>query len=84
MSQMETHIGKLRKVILQEGETLEKWCEKKCNEKGILELSSYLGSWKEEFIESISLDNYFFINGEAWEAFDNSNPETQMELLILY
>jgi hypothetical protein len=35
MSQTETHFGKLRKVVLNEGYSVEDWCRQKCEDKGV-------------------------------------------------
>ena len=70
MSQTETHFGKLRKVILEEGQTIEDWCRKKCEAEGIIEISSYHETWAEEF--KYSLDGKIFIvDNEIWETFEH-------------
>ena len=68
MSYTETHFGKLRKVELNS--SIEEWCKEKCNENGIIELSSYYDNWEEEFSESFE-GNFFIVDDEVWEIFDH-------------
>jgi hypothetical protein len=74
MSYTETHFGKLRKVVLEEGQTLEQWCEAKCNELGQTEISSYNKTWYEQLRDDSS-ETYFFLKDEIWEAFDHHETE---------
>ena len=84
MSYTETHVGKLRKVDL-EGLTLEQWSEKKCREKGDIELSSYYDDWREQFIDTgNNYRKYFIVNDEIYEAFDHieGNDGNDIDILI--
>jgi hypothetical protein len=74
MSQTETHFGKLRKVEIPQGQTLEQWCEAKCKELGVNEISSYNKTWHEELREE-GYEKYFFVKDEVWEAFDHVETE---------
>jgi len=70
MSYTETHIGKLRKVELEENQTLEDWCREKCQSLGKSELASYNSNWIEQFRDEYS-EKYFIVKGEVWEAFEH-------------
>jgi hypothetical protein len=74
MSQTETHFGKLRRVVFPEGQTLEQWCEAKCNDLGKTELSSYNDNWCEE-LKDLGYEKYYFVNGELWETIENFSAE---------
>ncbi len=71
MSQTETHFGKLRKVVIDEGCTIEDWCREKCEEKGITELASCYDSWLEQFRYELIEKKYFIVGDEIWEAFEH-------------
>ena len=71
MSQTETHFGKLRKVVIDEGDTIEDWCREKCKEKGITEIdSAYYGSWLEQF-RYVFNNKYFIVGDEIWEVIEH-------------
>jgi hypothetical protein len=77
MSQMETHIGKLRKVIIMDNHSVEDWCREKCEEAGVPSmLPEYYNSWKETLQYHLDAYNkYFFMDGEVWEAFEHKELE---------
>ena len=73
MSEMEAHVGKLRKVQINEGQSVEDWCREKCEDRGVPSMLPELyDSWKETLKYHLDLyETYFFINDEIWEAFDH-------------
>ena len=73
MSQTEHHIGKLRKVVINEGSSVEDWCREKCQELGVPSMLPELyDSWEETLKYHLNLyEKYFFVNGEIWEAFEH-------------
>lgn len=71
MSEMETHVGKLRKIDRQ-GKSMEDWCMEKCMDEGITELHPSYTSWEELFIDD-SYETYFIVDGEIWELFDHKD-----------
>ena len=73
MSQTEHHIGKLRKVVINEGYSVEDWCREKCQDLGVPSMLPELyDSWEETLKYHLNLyEKYFFVNGEIWEAFDH-------------
>lgn len=75
MSYTETHFGKLRKVELKEGQTVEEWCQEKCNENGKIELPSYFKNWVEVLKYGPNSQKYFFNGDEIWEVFDHIESE---------
>lgn len=82
MSQTETHFGKLRKVVFNEGQTLEDWCEAKCKELDVNEISSYNKTWYEELREE-GYEKYFFVKGEIWEAIEHQEFDDSDDINIL-
>lgn len=74
MSNMEAHFGKLRRVELPENYLLEDWCREKCQAREITEISSYNDTWEEQFKDHFH-EQYFIVNGEAWEVFDHVESE---------
>lgn len=69
MSDYESHVGKLRKVDLED-KTIEEFFEQKCKEDGI-EWDEYLESWEEVY--DYHTDNYYkylVVNDVVWEVFD--------------
>jgi hypothetical protein len=73
MSQTETHIGKLRKVVLNEGYSIEDWCREKCQDNGVPNMLPELhNSWQETLLYHLDLyEKIFFVNGEIWESFEH-------------
>ena len=74
MSEMEHHVGKLRKVEINEGYSVEDWCREKCQDLGVPDMLPELyDSWEETLKYHLDLyETYFFVNGEIWEAFDHT------------
>lgn len=68
MSHIETHFGKLQKILLPC--SLENWCKEKCNGIGINEITDF-NSWEETFKYYFRKD-YFIINGEVWYAIEHT------------
>lgn len=75
MSHTETHIGKLKKVIIKDGSTIEDWCREKCLEIGKSVLSSYNENWIEQCKCSFS-QKYFFLDGCIWEAVEHKELDS--------
>jgi len=73
MSYTETHIGKLRKVEIEESLSVEDWCRNKLQSQNI-ELSSYNKSWEEQLRDKF-YDDYIIINDQIWEIFDHKEYE---------
>ena len=72
MSEIEHHIGKLRKIDLNEGYSVEDWCREKCQDAGVPTMIEHYDSWKETLQYHLNLsETYFFIGNEIWEAFDH-------------
>lgn len=74
MSYTETHFGKLRRVDLEENQSIEDWCKMKCNEEGKTELPSYFENWEELFRDAF-YDKFFIVNGAIWETFEHTEVE---------
>jgi len=70
MSHTETHFGKLRKVVINEGHTVEDWCREKCEDAGYNEIASYHESWVEQFRDTFH-EKYFIVGDEIWEAIEH-------------
>ena len=70
MSQTETHFGKLRKVVINEGYNVEDWCREKCTDAGYTEIASYNENWLEQ-LRDVFYEKYFVVDGEIWEAFEH-------------
>ena len=75
MSNMESHVGKLRKVPRNEGQSIEDWCREKCEDNGVPSMLPELyDSWQETLKYHLDFyETYFFINGEIWEVFDHKD-----------
>lgn len=74
MSQTETHFGKLRRVVFQEGQTLEDWCKAACNERGETEKLSYCKTWYEQ-LRQINDGEFYFVKDEVWETIEDFSAE---------
>ena len=75
MSDVEIHIGKLRKVDLN-NKSLEDWCKEQCSLKGITEKDSYNEDWVEQFkSELFSNEKYFIVSNQVFEAFEHKEFE---------
>ena len=74
MSDMESHIGKLRKVDIPENYSIEDWCREKCEDNGVPSMLPELyDSWQETLKYHLDFyETYFFINGEVWEVFEHT------------
>jgi hypothetical protein len=83
MSEVETHYGKLRKVVIGEKYTIEQWCEEKCKEEGITKLETYYHSWLENFIDEFH-EKYFIINKEeVWEVIEHIEADdSDIDIMI--
>lgn len=73
MSYTETHFGKLR--LLKIDKPYEEWCKEKCNEAGVVELSSYNKTWEEQLKDKF-YNKYFYVNGVLYEVFDHKKTES--------
>lgn len=73
MSSMESHVGKLRKVQRNEGQSVEDWCREKCEDSGVPRILPELyDSWKEILLYHLDFNQkFFFVNDEIWEVFDH-------------
>jgi hypothetical protein len=71
MSQTETHFGKLRIVVIDEGDTIEDWCREKCEEEGMNELDSYYDNWLKQFRSEVIQKKYFIVGDEIWEVIEH-------------
>ena len=73
MSEMEAHVGKLRKIRRNEGQSVEDWCREKCEDKGVPSMLPELyDSWKETLLYHLDFyEKLFFVNDEIWEVFDH-------------
>ena len=80
MSQTEFHFGKLRKVDLQ-GLSLEEYCEIKCNERGITELTKYSNTWVQKFRDEFFYNiktykaEFFIYQEDLYEIFDHQEEQ---------
>lgn len=74
MSNMESHIGKLRKVQIPENYSIEDWCREKCEDHGVPSMLPELyDSWQETLKYHLDFyETYFFIDSEVWEAFEHT------------
>lgn len=82
MSEVETHYGKLRKVVIDEKYTIEEWCKEKCKEKNINELASYNHSWIEQFKDGFD-EKYFIIDEEVWEVIEHIEADdSDIDIMI--
>lgn len=72
MSEIERHVGKVKKVNLN-NYTIEGWCEQKCKALGI-KLNTYYETYEETLL------NYypaivFEVNGVLWEIIEDNKEE---------
>jgi hypothetical protein len=82
MSETETHFGKLRKVVLNEGYTVEDWCREKCEDAGYDEIASYNESWVEQFRDTFH-EKYFIVDDEIWEAVEHiENGDSDIDVML--
>jgi len=82
MSEMETHHGKLRRVQLAEGQTIEDWCKAKCQELGYTEMDSCNSTWEEQ-LRSETHNKYFFTDDEVWEAIEHKSVDDDGDIYFL-
>lgn len=75
MSNMESHVGKLRKVPRNEGQSIEDWCREKCEDNGVPSMLPELyDSWKETLLYHLDFyEKFFFVNDEIWEIIDHKD-----------
>jgi hypothetical protein len=85
MSDMEQHVGKLRKVQRNSGQSIEDWCREKCQDLGVPSMLPELyDSWQETLKYHLDFyETYFFVNGEIWEAFDHTELDADSDLYQL-
>lgn len=75
MSDYESHIGKLRKVNLQE-KTREEFFKEKCEEADYTEMKG--SDWQDTALSYVDdvYEKYFVVNDEVWELFDHMQPDS--------
>jgi hypothetical protein len=79
MSQTEYHIGKLVPVDLQ-GLPLEKMCQKICQEKGVIEISSLYESWEEQ-VKYDFYDQYYVVDGVIYSLQDHTEGSDESHFM---
>ncbi len=84
MSQTEQHVGKLRKVEINERYSVEDWCREKCQDAGIPTMPEHYDSWADVLKYHMDLyEKYFFVNGEIWESFDHTELDGDEDIYQL-
>lgn len=85
MSNMETHVGKLRKVQRNEGYSIEDWCREKCQDVGIPIVPETYDRWQETLKYYLDFnEKFFFVNDEIWEVFDHKELDDDIYEMISY
>ena len=82
MSQTELHIGKLRKVELEQNQSLEDFYKEKLKNIGITELRSYDNDWEDTFKDEFQ-EKYFIVNDVIWEAFEHKEKDDSDDIYEL-
>lgn len=82
MSQTELHIGKLRKVELEQNQSLEDFYKEKLKNIGITELRKYDNDWEDAFRDEF-YEKYFVINNVIWEIFDHEEKDDSDDIYEL-
>jgi hypothetical protein len=81
MSELERHIGKIKKVDL-DNYTVEGWCEKKCKSIGL-----GLGEHYESYKEALLLEPYpaivIEVDNTLWEVIEDKEEEDTEDMSIL-
>lgn len=81
MSEIERHVGRIKKVDLK-GLSVDDFFKNKCEESGI-EKNQWHDSYKEAFCEQ-SDENPYIVNGEdIWEIIEDEEEDDYEELMIL-
>lgn len=73
MSEMEHHVGKLKKVDLQ-GQTVEEFAEKLFIERGTAERPSYNSTWLEYLLEEY-YEEYFIHGEDLYQAIEHKEQD---------
>ena len=81
MSEMERHIGKIRKVDLG-NYTIEEWCEKKCKSIGI-GLDECYKSYKEALLTDPYPSIVIEVDSTLWEIIEDNEEENTEDISIL-
>lgn len=81
MSEMERHIGKIKKVDLN-NYTVEGWCEQKCKALGI-ELGTYYKTYKEALLSDPYPSVMVEVNGNLWEVIEDKEEDDTSDISIL-
>lgn len=81
MSEMERHIGKIKKVDL-DNYTIEGWCEKKCKSIG-LGLGEYYKSYKEALLSEPYPAIVIEVDDTLWEIIEDKEEEDTEDVSIL-
>jgi hypothetical protein len=68
MSYTETHIGRLKRVDIEED--IEEWFKKYCESNGIHKLSGFNQCWEEEFFHHFG-DEFFMSYGYLYQKFND-------------
>lgn len=81
MSEMERHIGKIKKVDLN-NYTVEGWCEQKCKTLKI-ELGAYYKTYKEALLNDPYPAIMIEVNDVLWEVIEDKEEEDTQDISIL-
>lgn len=81
MSELKRHIGKIKKVYL-DNYTIEEWCEKKCKSIG-LDLGKYYKSYKEVLLSEPYPPIVIEVDNVLWEVIEDKEEEDTEDISIL-
>lgn len=80
MSEMERHIGKIKKVDLN-GLTIEEWCKKRCEEFGFKK-EFYYNSYRDVLFDK-DIPTVVDKNKNVWEIIEDKEEEDTEDISIL-
>ncbi len=82
MSDMEHHVGKLRKITINPGHTVEDWAREKCQSNGFHEKAPYNWTWWDQLWDHYP-NKYFKANEEVWEAIEHRELDASDDIYEL-
>lgn len=82
MSETELHIGKLRKIDLKLGQTLEDFYKEKLKEVDVLKLRSYDNDWLDAFLDEYH-NKYIVVNNIIYEIYEHEEKNPYRDINIL-
>ena len=70
MSEIEVHVGRLRKIDKLDNTTVEEWCKEYCEQNGYEHLRGFYDTWEECF-KQVESENFVIANNNIYRIIED-------------